>query len=213
MRINEGLVIFVTGGSGGLGEATVFRLHSQGAKIAVADLSEKAMEAMESKLRERILCIKCDVSKESDVKHAIDKTIEKFGTIHVALTCAGIASPTPTLTSRGSLDTHLYDKVIQINLYGSVYVAKYASIAMSKNKPMNDVDERGVILFVSSNSASQGSRGHLAYSASKGAINGMVMPMARDLGRYGIRVVAIQPGLFDTAINNAAGLMQDEKRR
>ena len=112
MRIGEGLVVFVTGGASGLGEATVLRLHSQGASVAVADLNVDAMQALESKLNERILCISCDVSNENDVKNAIEKTVEKFGTIHVTLTCAGIASGTPTLTSRGSLDTKLYAKVM-----------------------------------------------------------------------------------------------------
>ena len=91
-----------------------------------------------------------------------------------------------------------------VNVLGSVYLAKYAAVAMSKNKPMNDKGEKGVILFVSSVAAEEGQRGQVAYSASKGAINGMVLPMARDLGRYGIRVAAIAPGIFSSPMSAMA---------
>ena len=87
---------------------------------------------------------------------------------------------------------------MQVNLMGSVYVAKYASVVMAKNKALNDKGEKGLILFVSSNMAVQGTKGMFAYSATKGAINGMLMPMARDLGKFGIRVMAVAPGLFNT---------------
>ena len=102
-----------------------------------------------------ILCIKCDVTKEEDVKRAIEETVKVFGEIHVALACAGVATITPTLTSKGSLDLDVFRKVVEINLYGSIYVAKYASIAMSKNKP-SEIGERGLIMFVSSVAAEEG---------------------------------------------------------
>ena len=98
----------------------------------------------------------------------------------------------------------LNKKIIDINVYGSIYVAKYASVLMAKNEAVNERGEKGVIVLVSSVAAEEGQRGQVAYSASKGAINGMVMPMARDLGRYGIRVAAIAPGIFATPI--AAGM-------
>jgi NAD(P)-dependent dehydrogenase (short-subunit alcohol dehydrogenase family) len=91
---------------------------------------------------------------------------------------------------------------MEINVYGSVYVAKYAAIIMSKNKPYNEMNEKGVIIFVSSVAAEEGQRGQIAYSASKGALNGMVLPMARDLGRYNIRVAAIAPGIFETPLSS-----------
>ena len=111
----------------------MLELHTQGAMLAIADLNIEAMQVLQSKLKERIICIKCDVTKEEDVKHAIDKTVEKFGKIHVALTSAGTNALTPTLTARGPLDSKIFDKIININLYGSVHVAKYASVVMSKN--------------------------------------------------------------------------------
>ena len=134
---------------------------------------------------------------EEDVKKAIDKTVATWGELHVAIPCAGVSWPMLTYSEKkGPLDTTLYKKVIEINLYGSIYVAKYASIVMAKNKPVGDMKEKGVILFVSSVASFEGQKGQVAYSASKAALNGMTLPMARDLGRYNIRVAAIAPGIM-----------------
>ena len=138
------------------------------------------------------------MTKEADVKNAMDQAIKVFGTVHVALACAGVAWVTPTLTSRGALDTKTFEAVIAINVLGSAYVAKYAAVAMSKNAGMGEHNEKGVILFVSSVAAQEAQRGQAAYGASKGAINGIVLPMARDLGKFNIRVAAIAPGIFAT---------------
>jgi NAD(P)-dependent dehydrogenase (short-subunit alcohol dehydrogenase family) len=209
MKISPDLVFFITGGASGLGEAAGRLLHSNGCRVAVADFNEEKLELLRKDLKERILCIKCDVTKEEDVKNAVDKTVKEWGTIHAALACAGVATITPTLSSRGGLDTEVFRSVVNINLYGSVYVAKYASMQMSKNQP-NERGERGVILFVSSVAAEEGQRGQVGYSATKGALNGMVLPMARDLGRYGIRVAAIAPGIFETPLSH---LMTDAVRK
>ena len=91
---------------------------------------------------------------------------------------------------------------MEINVYGSIYLAKYASVAMSKNKPLNEMGERGVLIFVSSIAAEEAARGQVAYGASKGAINGLLLPMARDLGKFGLRTVAIAPGVFITPLND-----------
>ncbi|CDW87751.1 3-hydroxy-2-methylbutyryl-dehydrogenase [Stylonychia lemnae] len=203
MKITGDLVFFITGGASGLGEATVREIHAKGAKVAVADFNEERLALLEKELKERIFTIKCDVTKEEQVKNAIDKTVEKFGTIHAALACAGIATVSVTLSSRGSLDIGLFKSTTEINVYGSVYVAKYAAQVMSKNKPINDKGEKGVIMFVSSVAAEEGQRGQVAYSSTKGAINGIVLPMARDLGRYGIRVLSIAPGIFMTPLSHA----------
>lgn len=95
-----------------------------------------------------------------------------------------------------------FQAVMNINVFGSVYVAKHACVAMSKNKVLNDKNERGVIIFVSSVAAEEAQRGQVAYGASKGALNGMVMPMSRDLGKFGIRVASIQPGIFWTPLSD-----------
>ena len=198
MRIGDGTVIFITGGASGLGEETVRQMHAKGASVVVADMDVARMQALHASLQERILCVPCDVTKESDVKNAIEKAVATFGTIHVALACAGVAWVTPTLTSRGPLNTKVFETVMAINVLGSVYVAKYAAVAMSKNKAVNEQGEKGVILFVSSVAAQEGQRGQAAYGASKGAINGIVLPMARDLGKLNIRVAAVAPGIFAT---------------
>ena len=126
----------------------------------------------------------------------------KFGTIHVALACAGVAFPVLTLSQHGEMNTELFNTVVEINLLGSVYMAKYAAVAMAKNEPVNG--ERGLILFVSSIAAEEGQKGQIAYSATKGALNGIVLPMARDLGRYGIRTAAIAPGIMATPMGEMA---------
>jgi NAD(P)-dependent dehydrogenase (short-subunit alcohol dehydrogenase family) len=139
---------------------------------------------------------------QSDIEAAIKQTVEKFGAIHVALTCAGVSWPSLMLTSKSSLDTKQFELLFSINVFGSAYVAKYAAIAMSKNAPLNELGEKGLILFVSSVAAEEAPRGQVAYGGSKGAINGMVMPMARDLGKFGIRVAAIAPVIFDTPMGH-----------
>ena len=196
MKVKEGLVALVTGGASGLGETAVRNLHFKGDYVVIVDLNTERLEMLNKELKTRVLALKCDVTKEEDVKDAIEKTVATFGSLHVALTCAGVVWGSMTLTSKSSLDIKQFQAVVQINLMGSVYVAKYASIAMSKNKAVNG--EKGVILFVSSVAAEEGEHGQAAYSASKGAVNGMVLPMARDLGKFGIRVLAIAPGAFDT---------------
>jgi 3-hydroxyacyl-CoA dehydrogenase/3-hydroxy-2-methylbutyryl-CoA dehydrogenase len=114
------------------------------------------MILIKNEFKDRIECFNCDVTKEEDVKNAIDKTVELWGTIHVAIACAGVVWPVLTISSKGSMDSDKFKKVIDINLYGSIYMAKYASILMSKNKPINDKGEKGVLIFVSSVAAEEG---------------------------------------------------------
>lgn len=112
MRITEGLVVFVTGGASGLGEATVRELHAKGASVAVADMNDERLALLQKDLKDRYLSVKCDVTKESDVKNAVEKTMERFGAIHAAIACAGVAWPGMTLTSKGSLDMEKFEKVV-----------------------------------------------------------------------------------------------------
>ena len=116
--------------------------------------------------------------------------MKKFGTIHAAICSAAVSVLGATLPRKGLLKTDSFQRAFDINLMGSVFVAKYASIAMSKNNP-NEIGERGAIIFVSSIQADEGPSGMLAYAMTKGGINGMVMPMARDLGKFGVRVAAL----------------------
>ena len=150
-----------------------------------------------------LLTIKCDVTSEQEVEAAIKKTVETFGAVHVALNCAGVDWHQQMLTSKAAIDTSRLELMFRINVFGSVFVAKHAAIAMSKNKASEHGD-KGLILFVSSIMGEEGGRGLVGYAGTKGALHGMVMPMARDLGRYGIRVVSIAPGLFMTPMAEAA---------
>lgn len=203
MKITKDLVFFITGGASGLGESAVRELHAHGARVAIADMNEERLQMLKNELKERVIVMKCDVTKEEEVKAAIEKTVAEFGTIHAVLACAGIAPVSLTLSSKGSLDMNLFQKTMEINVYGSMYVAKYASIVMSKNQSIGDRGEKGVIILVSSVAAEEGQRGQVGYSATKGAINGIVLPMARDLGRFGIRVVAVAPGIFETPMSHS----------
>ena len=194
------MVVFITGGLGGLGLETVRRFHKEGCKVAIADIdSPDKVDHLKAELGgDRLLYFQCNISNEEDVKSAIEGTAKQWGTIHVAITCAGITRPMLTLSRNGPFNSDVFKKLFEINVYGSLYVAKHAAVLMSKNKPVNDKGERGVIIFVSSIAAEEGQRGQISYSASKGAINGLVMPMARDLGRFGIRCAAIAPGIIET---------------
>ena len=115
---------------------------------------------------------------------------------------AGIISTDFMITSKRVLNTDSFNRVIDINVMGSVYVAKYASVAMSKNEPLGAYGERGAIIFVSSSAAYEGQRASVAYAASKAALAGLVLPMARDLGRFGIRAVSIAPSIFETPLGD-----------
>ena len=158
MRIGEGTVVFVTGGASGLGRETVISLHAKGASVAVADMNIAAMQTMHAQLQERILCIACDVTNENDVKQAVEKTVEKFGRLDVALASAGVVRFMSTLGSRGRpMNTRVFENVMAINLLGSVYMAKYAAVAMAKNEVIDG--ERGLILFVSTVAAEEAQRG------------------------------------------------------
>ena len=174
MKLDSNLVVFITGGASGLGEASVKYFLTHGCKVAIADIDTEKMEKFANNLgslanNEKFAYFKCDVTKEDQVKEVIEKTVAKFGQLHVALCSAGINLITPMLTSKTVLNTKAFKKIIDINLMGSVYVAKYATIAMSKNKPTQS-GERGVLLFVSSIVGNEAPRGQVAYSASKAAI-------------------------------------------
>ncbi len=108
MKITKDLVFFITGGASGLGESAVRELHAHGARVAIADMNEERLQMLKNELKERVIVMKCDVTKEEDVKAAIEKTVAEFGTIHAVLACAGIATVSPTLSSKGSLDMKLF---------------------------------------------------------------------------------------------------------
>lgn len=196
-------VAIVTGGASGLGEATVRQLASQGAKVVILDLNEERGAVLEQELPGQVTFVKTNVSDEADVQKAIDTALTTYGGLHIAVNCAGIAEARKTVGKvNGEYGPHslaAFEKTIIVNLIGTFNVIRLAAFVMEKNTP-NEEGERGVIINTASVAAYDGQIGQAAYSASKGGIVGMTLPIARDLSRSGIRVMTIAPGLFETPL-------------
>jgi NAD(P)-dependent dehydrogenase (short-subunit alcohol dehydrogenase family) len=196
MRI-EGSSAIVVGGASGLGEATVRRLHEQGAVVTIADLNAEKGAALASELG--VMFVACDVREEEQVQAAVEQAAQVEGGLRIAACCAGIGWAQKVAGSKGPHPLLPFETVIQINLIGTFNVLRYASAAMISNEPYED-DERGVCVCTASIAAYDGQVGQIAYAASKGGIVSLTLPAARDLSRYGIRVNTIAPGLFDTPL-------------
>ncbi len=190
-------VAIVTGGASGLGKATVELLIREGAKVSILDLVEEAGEKLASELGEGVLFVKADVTDEESVQVAVDKTVDAFGGIHFVVNCAGIGIPGKVLGKKGPMPLSQFNKILQVNLVGTFNVIRLAAVKMVENEP-NEDGERGVIINTASVAAFEGQIGQPAYSASKGGVVGMTLPIAREFADYGIRVVTIAPGIFDT---------------
>jgi NAD(P)-dependent dehydrogenase (short-subunit alcohol dehydrogenase family) len=200
----QGTVVLVTGGASGLGAATAKNLASAGAKIAIADLNVEAGEKLAAELGG--VFARCDVASAEDGAAAVDAALKKFGRIDGLVNCAGIGGAQKTVGKDGPADLAKFARVININLIGSFNMIRLAAAEMVKNTP-NAGAERGVIVNTASVAAFDGQIGQAAYSASKGGIVGMTLPIARDLSRDGVRVVTIAPGLFMTPL--LSGLPED----
>lgn len=185
----------ITGGASGLGEATARFFANQGAQVTLLDLDVEKGETVAAELGGTF--VKTDVTDEASVKAAIETAKSKMGQITAAVNCAGIAPASKTVGRDGAHPLGLFQKTIDINLVGSFNVARLAAEAMAENKPEED-GARGVIINTASIAAMDGQKGQAAYAASKGGIVGLSLPMARDLARLGIRVMAIAPGIFRT---------------
>ncbi|AXF57459.1 3-hydroxyacyl-CoA dehydrogenase [Salicibibacter kimchii] len=195
----KGSTAVVTGGVSGLGEATVRKIVSQGGNAAIFDVQEEKGTTLAEELGKQVRFIKTDVTSEESVQNAVNQVAEAFGTIDIVVNCAGIGAAEKTVSKKGPHDIGSFSKVIQINLIGSFNVIRLAAEQMTENTA-NEEGERGVIINTASVAAYEGQIGQAAYSASKGGIVGMTLPIARDLSRNGIRVMTIAPGLFDTPL-------------
>lgn len=201
MPSSQGLVAVITGGASGLGLATAERLVGQGATAVLLDLPNSDGEAQAKKLGKNCTFAPGNVTSEKDVKEALTLAKEKFGRVDVAVNCAGIAVAVKTYNLKKS-QTHTledFQKVINVNLIGTFNVIRLAAAEMSQNEP-DQGGQRGVIINTASIAAFEGQVGQAAYSASKGGIVGMTLPIARDLAPIGIRVMTIAPGLFGTPL-------------
>ncbi|ASN06239.1 3-hydroxyacyl-CoA dehydrogenase [Virgibacillus necropolis] len=205
----ENSVAVVTGGASGLGEATVRNIISKGGKAIILDLAEEKGINLAEEVGENGHFIKTNVTDESSVQAALDQAVERFGNIHVLINCAGIAVAEKTFGKKGKHELSSFSKVIQVNLIGTFNVIRLTAEKMAENEP-NENGERGVIINTASVAAFDGQIGQVAYSASKGGIVGMTLPIARDLSSLGIRVMTIAPGLFETPL--FAGLPDKAKQ-
>ena len=189
----------VSGGASGLGEASVRGLHSLGANVIVADLNVARGEALAAELGERAAFARTDVTSPDDVAHAVEMAVGRFGALHGAVACAGVAGAEKTVGRTGAPHgVELFAKIIGINLMGTFNVARLAAAQMAKNEPDPATGERGVVVMTASIAAFDGQIGQIGYAASKGAVASMTLPMARDLAPLGIRAMTIAPGLFLT---------------
>ena len=195
MEIN-GTAALVTGGASGLGAATVRRLHAAGAVVTVADLNAEKGESLASELGVEFLA--CDVREEAQVQAAVERAAAAEGGLRIAVCCAGTGWAQKVAGSKGPHALMPFETILQINLIGTFNVLRLAAERIAKTEPVGE--ERGVIVNTASVAAFDGQIGQAAYSASKGGVVGMTLPIARDLSRELIRVVTIAPGLFKTPL-------------
>jgi NAD(P)-dependent dehydrogenase (short-subunit alcohol dehydrogenase family) len=198
MRI-EGRTFLVTGGASGLGRAAARMLASAGGNVVVLDVNAEAGAAAAAELGARGRFAKADVSREEDVERAVALAREAFGGLHGAISAAGIATFERTLGKAGPHPLELFERTLRVNLTGTFNVIRLAGAVMSAAEP-TETGERGVIVNTASIAAFDGQIGQAAYSASKAGIVGLTLPVARELARFGIRVVTIAPGIFDTPL-------------
>ena len=189
----------VSGGASGLGEANVRMIVANGGNAVIADINEDRGQTLAQELGDAVRFVHTDVSDESSVRNAVQVAQEQFGDLRVAICCAGIGTVGKMLSRRGPLDLGIFQKTIAVNLVGSFLVTRCAAEVIAEAEPTAD-GERGVLIMTASVAAFDGQIGQVSYSASKGGIVGMTLPMARDLSSYGIRVMTIAPGIFDTPL-------------
>lgn len=198
MRLDEKTVL-VTGGASGLGGATVEMVVQAGGNAVVLDLNDTTGRAIAATLGARALFVRTDVTSETDVQQAVDAAVKAFGAVHGAVNAAGIGVAERVLGKEGPQPLGNFARVIQINLVGTFNVIRLAAAAIARNEPAEN-GERGVIVNTASVAAFDGQIGQAAYSASKGGIVGMTLPIAREFARIGVRVMTIAPGTFDTPL-------------
>jgi NAD(P)-dependent dehydrogenase (short-subunit alcohol dehydrogenase family) len=190
----KGKVFLVTGGASGLGEGTARMLAANGGKVVVADMQADKGEQVAQEIGGAF--VKCDVSQEADAQAAVAKAVS-LGKLMGLVNCAGIAPAEKTVGKNGPHNFGVFQKTIMVNLVGSFNMIRLAAEAMAKNEP-ESTGERGCMISTASVAAYDGQIGQAAYSASKGGVVGMTLPIARDLARNGIRNMTIAPGIFGT---------------
>ncbi len=204
----KNVIAVVTGGASGLGGGCVRRIVEQGGQAVILDRDEDKGKKLAEELGDSVQFAKADVTNADEVQSALDVAVEAFGGVNVIVNCAGVGMAMRTVNRHGPHDLGVFETVIKINLIGTFNVIRLAAAIMVENEP-NEAGERGVMVNTASVAAFDGQIGQAAYSASKGGIVGMTLPIARDLSRNGIRVCTIAPGIFDTPL--LAGLPEDAR--
>ncbi|OZD13090.1 3-hydroxyacyl-CoA dehydrogenase [Rhodococcus sp. 06-156-3C] len=203
----EGAVAVVTGGASGLGYATAEALVARGASVVLLDLASSNGEAAAQALGERAHFVGADVTSPEDVAAAVDFA-DSLGDVRIVVNCAGVATPGKVLGRSGPLPLDDFERVVRINLIGTFNVLRLASEKIARTEPIDG--ERGVVIDTASVAAFDGQIGQAAYAASKGGVAAMTLPVARELARSLVRVVAIAPGIFETPM--MAGLPEDAQK-
>lgn len=198
MNINN-KTFLITGGASGLGLATAKMIIENGGNAVLLDINEGAAEQALQDLGKQAIFVKTDVGSEEQVQNAINNTISTFGSIGGVVNCAGMGPAMRVVGKNGVHSLEYFSKVISINLIGTFNVIRLATNVMQNNEP-NEEGERGIIINTASVAAYDGQIGQAAYSASKGGIVAMTLPIARELARMGIRVMTIAPGIFETPL-------------
>jgi NAD(P)-dependent dehydrogenase (short-subunit alcohol dehydrogenase family) len=196
MQIKERAFI-VTGGASGLGAATSRMIASEGGNVVIADVNVSAGQALEAELGATARFVKVDITQEDDAQAAVDMATQTFGGLHGLANCAGIVIGEKIVGREAPHALDAFARVVNVNLVGTFNMLRVASFAMTKG-PADETGERGVIVNTASIAAFDGQIGQAAYAASKAGVAGLTLPAARELARYGIRVVAIAPGIFET---------------
>jgi len=193
----RGHTFLVTGGGSGLGAATVRRLGQDGANVLIADVDEEAGEELVVDIGVGARFARADVTDEESTRKALDTARDAFGGLHGLVNCAGIGPAEKVVGKRGTHSLDSFVKAVQINLVGTFNSIRLAAPIMMENEPTED-GERGVIVNTASVAAFDGQIGQAAYSASKGGVASMTLPVAREMAEHGIRVMTIAPGIFET---------------
>jgi 3-hydroxyacyl-CoA dehydrogenase/3-hydroxy-2-methylbutyryl-CoA dehydrogenase len=209
MKLKDKVVI-VTGGASGLGQAVAERVVQEGGKAAIFDLDEAKGNALAAKLGASAVFARVDVGDEPSAQAGIARTLAAFGAVHGCVNCAGIPGKIGRVVGKqGPMALADFEKVIRINLVGTFNVTRLAVAEILKNAPDASTGERGVVINTASLAGLEGQMGQVSYAASKAGVIGMMLPLVRDLSQFGVRVMTIAPGLFETPMG--AGAPQELK--